>query len=60
MKLWLDIHVTESITLDHRFSCIDSNTYDGAPDAGPQVVGYGPTEIDALRDFVNQLEDSQA
>ena len=33
--------------------------YDGAPDAGPhQYVGLGATEAEAVRDLIEQLEDS--
>ena len=30
--------------------------YDGAPDAGPQYIGRGATEAEAIRDLVEQLE----
>lgn len=33
----------------------DENTYDGAPDAGHQIVGYGSTEHEAIADFREQL-----
>lgn len=36
----------------------DENTYDGAPDAGPQIVGYGSTEHEAIADFREQLLES--
>lgn len=34
--------------------------YDGAPDAGPQAVGYGPTEevaVQRLLESIEELED---
>jgi hypothetical protein len=34
-----------------RFTAYDSNTYDGAPDAGPQIVGHGATSEEALADY---------
>ncbi|HXR88820.1 MAG TPA: hypothetical protein VN750_00910 [Steroidobacteraceae bacterium] len=37
-----------------RYMCIDDSTYDGAPDAGPQLVGRGPTEDDAKADWFDQ------
>lgn len=36
---------------------IDTSTYDGAPDAGPQHVGYGPTAEAAIADLQEQLDD---
>lgn len=35
----------------------DRNRYDGAPDAGPQCVGYGTTEDEAILDLMEQIED---
>jgi len=35
----------------------DDDTYDGAPDAGPQCVGYGATEAEAIADFREQWEE---
>lgn len=37
-----------------QFSCIDDNEYDGAPDAGPQLVGQGDTEEAARKNFMEQ------
>lgn len=44
---------------DRRFdwSAIDADRYDGAPDAGKQYIGYGPTEAAAVADLKQQLED---
>lgn len=39
---------------DFDWAAYDDNTYDGAPDAGPQCVGYGPTEEAAIADFKEQ------
>jgi hypothetical protein len=33
----------------------DDNTYDGAPDAGPQLVGQGASVGEAIKDFAEQL-----
>lgn len=33
--------------------------YDGAPDAGHQPVGHGPTMEDAVLDLLERLEDDQ-
>lgn len=43
---------------DRRFdwSCVDSN-YDGAPDAGQQIVGHGKTEKEAIQDYLSQYEE---
>lgn len=37
--------------------CYDDNTYDGAPDADPQVVGWGKTEAEAIADFWEQWKE---
>ena len=36
---------------------VDDNQYDGAPDAGLQLVGYGPTEQDAIDALVIEIEE---
>jgi ribosomal protein L37AE/L43A len=36
---------------DFDWAAYDDNTYDGAPDAGKQCVGYGATEQEAIEDF---------
>ena len=35
---------------------VDEDTYDGAPDGGG-VVGTGGTELDAIKDLLNKLEN---
>ena len=62
-----EIHVPANVKLrtEHIFPPIpirsldwcayDENTYDGAPDAGHQIVGYGTTEREAVADFCEQL-----
>lgn len=44
---------------DRRFdwSAIDDDRYDGAPDAGPQCVGYGRTEAESIEDLKSQIEE---
>jgi hypothetical protein len=39
-----------------QFYAIDDDTYDGAPDAGPQVVGVGPTAEAAIADAIEKDE----
>lgn len=34
--------------------------YDGAPDAGFQPVGYGPTRDAAIADLKNEIEEHQS
>jgi hypothetical protein len=41
----------------HDWTAYYPDLYDGAPDAGPQFVGYGETEADALRDLAEQMAD---
>ena len=44
---------------DSRWSAVDDSTYDGAPDAGPQRVGTGSTEIEAVLDYVAQIIEAE-
>lgn len=37
--------------------CAYSDDYDGAPDAGPQMVGWGATEAEAVADLKQQIEE---
>lgn len=37
-----------------RYTCINDSEYDGAEDAGHQMVGYGPTAEAARADFMEQ------
>jgi hypothetical protein len=43
---------------DLDWSCVDNN-YDGAPDAGPQIVGYGRTENEAIEDWLAQYNETK-
>lgn len=36
---------------------IDDSRYDGAPDAGRQLMGYGPTQQDAIDALVLEIEE---
>ena len=36
---------------DSAWAAYDTDTYDGAPDAGRQIVGYGATAEAALADY---------
>lgn len=44
---------------DFDWCAYDDDTFDGAADAGRQIVGYGKTEAEAIADFKEQLEDSR-
>ncbi len=35
------------------------DSYDGAPDAGPQYAGRCATEIEAITDLLEQMEDAE-
>lgn len=37
--------------------CATFDDYDGAPDAGPQWMGTGETEQEAINDLIQQVED---
>lgn len=43
-----------------KVHCIDESEYDGAPDAGPQLVGQGDTQEEARRDFFEQWLNREA
>ena len=38
--------------------CAYSDDYDGAPDAGPQVVGWGATEAEAVADLKEKIGEA--
>lgn len=38
-------------TRQFDWSCVDDN-YDGAPDAGNQIVGVGKTEVEAICNYI--------
>ena len=46
-------------TRQFDWACIDESTYDGAPDSGhaSRIIGHGPTEADAVQDWVEQAEE---
>jgi len=37
-----------------KVTCVDDNEYDGAEDAGTQLIGTGDTEEAAKKDFMDQ------
>ncbi len=37
-----------------KVTCVDDGEYDGAEDAGPQLIGQGDTQEDARRDFMDK------
>ncbi len=43
----------------YRWTTIDQDTYDGAPDAGrfARMIGIGQTKEESIQDFKNQLFD---
>ncbi len=43
---------------DLDWSCVDDN-YDGAPDAGPQIIGYGKTEQEAIEDWLEKYNEAK-
>jgi hypothetical protein len=46
--------VFQSLAPDaERYATYNESEYDGAPDAGAQMIGYGPTEADARADFMD-------
>ena len=51
------VEETESPFPESRHCAYDDNRYDGAPDAGVQIVGYGETADAAVADLIEQLEE---
>ena len=49
MKLY-----TEELPLGFGFRCYNEDEFDGAEDAGPQMVGEGKTAEEAKADFMDQ------
>ena len=44
---------------DSRFTAIDDDTYDGAPDSrNRNMIGFGATRIAAIRDLLEKLDDA--
>lgn len=50
----------EELPLGFGFRCINDDEYDGAPDAGPQMVGEGKTADEAKADFMDQWMEREA
>jgi hypothetical protein len=44
----------EELPLGFGYRCINDSEYDGAEDAGPQMVGEGKTAEEAKADFMDQ------
>lgn len=51
------VPATDHDPYNGQWTAIDTNRYDGAEDAGPQYIGYGNTEKEAIEDLVQQIED---
>lgn len=50
----------EELPLGFGFRCINDNEYDGAEDAGPQMVGEGKTADEAKADFMDQWMERES
>ncbi len=50
----MKLRITCTNPFGPKFTCIDDNEYDGAPDAGPQLIGLGETQEEARADFMDQ------
>lgn len=48
--------ITTQLCPNNEYCAIDEDTYDGAPD-GRNIQGWGKTELEAVRDLVDLLED---
>jgi len=49
MKVFTEYHAYAS-----RWTAVDEDTYDGAPDGGG-IVGEGKTEMEAINDLYEQM-----
>ena len=54
----MKLHITAN-AFGPKFTCIDDD-YDGAPDAGLQLVGEGNTEQEAKDDYMRQWMEREA
>ena len=52
------MNITTEVMYNGEWCAIDSDTYDGAPDSG-HPVGVGKTEIEAIRDLLELIEESE-
>jgi hypothetical protein len=43
--------------LPEPWTAYDENTFDGAPDGGPQMLGTGKTKEEAIQDLLRQLTE---
>lgn len=50
----------EELPLGFGFRCYNDNEYDGAPDAGAQMVGEGKTAEEAKADFMDQWMERES
>jgi hypothetical protein len=57
MKIRVDCVFPPIPIRTHDFCAYDEDRYDGAPDAGPQNVGWGRTKDEALSDLCEQLAE---
>jgi hypothetical protein len=54
----MKLHITPN-EFGPKFTCIDDD-YDGAPDAGRQLIGEGSTEQEAKDDYTRQWMEREA
>lgn len=52
--------ITTDKLCDGSWVCYDADQYDGAPDAGPQDVGYGNTEEESRIAFYEGRAEREA
>jgi hypothetical protein len=50
----------EELPLGFGFRCINYDEYDGAEDAGPQMIGEGKTAEEAKADFMDQWMERES
>lgn len=54
------MNITTTQPLQGIWTAVDSDTYDGAEDAGDSnTIGHGATEIAAINHLVEQLLDNE-
>ena len=58
MNIQVEADTTGYAPRDCRYSAIDAETYDGAPDSRTRsTIGYGPTPAAAVADLMALLAD---
>ena len=58
MKIIVELEL-DSYDPAHRWRAYDDNTYDYGGDDQRSPLGYGPTDIEAVRELMTQIEEKR-